>query len=152
PRESTRTPHEHSPLHHPTNATARRPHENANRFSFGQEWIEFAGSLEGVQIVAAAHVGLADEDLRHCPTAARFLLHLVAGAPVHEHVHLPDFRALLLKQCLGPDAVGTDWRCIDRDATHWFLGIIFLPIIWGFAADEQRAPESTPARTLRQRV
>ena len=43
--------------------------------------IEFAPSVKGVEIVAAAEMALADEDLRHRRAAARLLHHLRRGLP-----------------------------------------------------------------------
>src|SRR6476646_6357153 len=72
----------------------------------GEERLEAAGAVERDQVVAAADVGIADEDLRH-GVAAGELDHgrALGGALVDpDLVELLD--PALAQQRLGPDAVG----------------------------------------------
>src|SRR6266581_568156 len=81
-----------------------------------EERIEPAGAIEGIEFVAAADVGIADEDLRHGAPSGPFH-HLAAPDRLEIDADLVDSRdALALEQLLGADAIGADRRAIHEYA------------------------------------
>ena len=76
-----------------------------------QKRIELALAFERVEIVAAADMLVADEDLRHRACAVGLVFHFLAGVGIHEHVDFVERRALLLQKRLGAHA--------DRGKSAW---------------------------------
>src|SRR3954469_10403482 len=83
-------------------------------FLSAQQGVEFAGALESVQIVAAAHVGLADENLGDAASAAA-LLHLGALLRRGVDVDLLELDAFAGEQLAGAVAIGTPARGVHDD-------------------------------------
>src|SRR5215469_6843393 len=79
-----------------------------------QQLVEFAGVVQLSEILEAAHVPAADEDLRHGAPPA-LLHHLSALFRVHVHPHLGIGDVLRLQQRLGTYAEGADPGGIDGD-------------------------------------
>src|SRR5690606_10039386 len=82
--------------------------------SSGQQGVQLAGPLERVQVVEAADVGSADEDLRK-GRAARALHHLALLLHVHGGDDLGVVHALVAQQGLGARAIGTERLGVDDD-------------------------------------
>src|SRR3990167_1844598 len=77
-----------------------------------------AAAIQRHQVVAAADMGLADEDLRHRAAAGQ-RDHLLTLLRVEVDAHLVDGRhAALLQQGLGLDAVGADLGGVHADSVH----------------------------------
>jgi len=77
-----------------------------------------AGTIQRNQLVAAAYMGVADEDLRHGTATGQrdhvISLHRVQVDP--DFVNLLD--AALFEQALGTDAVGADLGRVHADSVH----------------------------------
>src|SRR5581483_516605 len=79
--------------------------------------IELAARVERLQLVRAADMDIADEDLRHClPAGALDELHPRVVVPAD--VDLFVLHVLLLQQALRADAVGAGFRGVDLDRFH----------------------------------
>src|SRR5580704_1077457 len=82
-----------------------------------QQWIELARFVERIEIVAAADVGGADENLRVCAAAASALDHLFADVPA-VHIDLVEAYTFAGEQVLGVGAIGAVLDGIDVDRGH----------------------------------
>src|SRR5260221_14597853 len=72
----------------------------------GEQRIELAGAVKGMQLVAATDMGFADPDLRH-GTPPAFLRHFGAAMRLQIDANLVySAYALVDEQALGGDAVG----------------------------------------------
>ena len=69
--------------------------------SIGEQGVELAFAIEGVQVVAAANVGVADPDLRYRHAAAGLLDQRLARFPVAADVDLFKSDTLLAQQPLA---------------------------------------------------
>src|SRR5687768_7130722 len=78
-----------------------------------QQWIELAVVLKGVEVVAAADMKRANENLRHGVPAIGALDHLSAQGAVARYVNLVKGHALLLEQRLGVEAKRAVRRGVD---------------------------------------
>src|ERR1700678_172179 len=107
----------HSPPHRRTNEAERR-RRGMPPSGVCQQRIEFAGLLEGIEIVASADIRLAHEYLRHGLAALRLRFHLGARVAVGEHVDFLDLGAFFLQELLGPNAIGADGRGVHSNALH----------------------------------
>jgi hypothetical protein len=63
----------------------------------GQQFVELSGSIQCCEIIIAAYVAFADEDLRHRAPSAAFGDHDVALPRVFVHFDLVDLDAFALK-------------------------------------------------------
>src|SRR6516225_2412004 len=79
-----------------------------------EQRIELARLVERVEIVAAADMGRADENLRESAAAACALDHLIADVPA-VHVDLVEAYTFLREQVLGVGAIGAVLDGIDVD-------------------------------------
>src|SRR5258707_1328993 len=80
-----------------------------------EQRIELAGFIEGVEIVAAADMGGADEDLRHRAASLGALDHGVAQLAIAADVEFGERYALFVEQFFRPLAVGAIRRGVDFD-------------------------------------
>ena len=78
-----------------------------------------ARTIEAHEIVVAAHVRLADEDLRHAATASRAQRHLLPRDRIGIDSNATDIRRAAAAQViLGLVAERAMLRAIDRDGIH----------------------------------
>src|SRR6478609_2965581 len=116
-----------------------------------QQRIEASGAVERHQLVAAADMPAADENLRHRGASARAADRLLALGGAMRRVDLAERHVLAAEQVHGARAVGTPWLSVDFDLGHRGL----LPVTEsGFGADRARCPQrrrrSAPCRTPSQ--
>src|SRR5579872_6548387 len=83
-----------------------------------QQRIELTGLVEGIEIVAAADMGRADEYLRKCAASVGARDHLLAFVPVGADVDLMKAYALTAEQFLGVEAIRAVANGIDIDSGH----------------------------------
>ncbi|VTZ26758.1 hypothetical protein MPC1_3800003 [Methylocella tundrae] len=86
----------------------------------GQELIELAVVVQLIEIVATADMPVAEEDLRDAG-AAGALRQFSAKLPVIIDRDFSEFEILFLQQRLGPVAIGTCRRGVDRDLRHGLI-------------------------------
>src|SRR5277367_3479071 len=86
--------------------------------NLGQQGIEPAGLVERIKVVAAAHMGGADEDLRKGILPVGALDHLLTDVPFAGGVNLLEAYALLGKQFLRGVAIGAVADGVDVDSSH----------------------------------
>src|SRR6185503_15166246 len=108
----------------------------------GEERIELAGRIELMQVVAAADMHCADEDLRNRIAAVRPFHHLAAQVPVSADVDLLEVDALAFQQGLGGVAIGAIPGGVDFDRRH--LRVYVVP---GGTYMVARGPATTRAKT-----
>src|SRR3954451_13534011 len=84
-----------------------------------QQWIELPLPLKLMQLVRAAHMGRADEDLRHGVAAGRTFDHLPPALRVAAYVVFGERYSLAGEQRLGGKAIGAVASGIDFDLRHW---------------------------------
>src|SRR5574343_528548 len=84
-----------------------------NRFGSGfEQGLQLAGRIEGMQIVTASHMGVADEDLRY-GTPLGFLHHSTPPLVIHVHTNLLDLGdAPRLEQFFAANAVRAHCRAV----------------------------------------
>jgi hypothetical protein len=82
-----------------------------------QEPVELAAAVEGIEVVAAADVALADEDLRHRRAAARLRQHFLPPARLARDLELGELDALLAEEFLGGEAIGAPGLGVDEMVT-----------------------------------
>ena len=80
--------------------------------------IACAALVQGDQVVAPPHVGVADEDLRHGSLAAALLDEQGAGRVIPGDVYLLEQDALGPEQVLGAGAVRAIGGGVDADGLH----------------------------------
>src|SRR6185436_8792731 len=90
-----------------------------------QQWVELALALQGMEIVAAADVALADPDLRHGAAAAGLLRHLGAQLGLQVDADLLDLRAFRQQQALGRLA-----ERARRGGVHQHTGLAQGPVLY----------------------
>src|SRR3569623_484781 len=88
----------------------------------GKQGIELARGIERVQVVGAADMHCADEDLRNRIAAVRPVHHLAAQGAVGADVDLMEVDALAFQQGLGGVAIGAVPGGVDFESGH-FTGI-----------------------------
>src|SRR3569833_269963 len=88
------------------------------RKNLTQKRVKLTGPFQGVKLVAAANMGIADEYLRHGAGAAAFGQHFIPRALVHEDIHFLEGRAFLGQQRFGAHAIRTDRRGVDTNRLH----------------------------------
>src|SRR5580704_15470674 len=84
----------------------------------GEQGVELAGFVKRIEIVAAADMGRADEDLRIGAPAARALDHFFAYVPVSTGVDLVEAYTLSRQQVLRILAIRAVANGIDVDRGH----------------------------------
>src|SRR5437868_3180415 len=83
-----------------------------------QQWVEPAGPIQRVQIVAATNMRRADENLRHGGAPVGALDHLAALLRIAAHVDLQELDPLAAEECLGGVAKAAKAGGIDFDLCH----------------------------------
>src|SRR5579863_5936748 len=83
-----------------------------------KQWIELAGLVEGVEIVAAADMDRADENLRISAASISARDHLFAFFPVSADVDLMKAYTFTGEQFLRVEAIGAVANGIDVDCGH----------------------------------
>ena len=86
--------------------------------SGSQQRIELAGALEGMQVIATAHVLAVDEGLGHAAAAAALGGHGGAGRLIAIDGELGVADALAIEQGLGPHAEGAGAPGVDLHGCH----------------------------------
>src|SRR5215467_257623 len=84
----------------------------------GKQRVELAGAVERVQLVGAAHMRCADEDLRHGHASIGALDHSAATPWVAADVDLHECDSLAGEQRLGGLAIAAIAGGIDFDLCH----------------------------------
>src|SRR5438034_11393056 len=92
--------------------------ERARFGSCPDQIVEVTGALEGDQVIAAADMMLADEDLRNRGAAISALDHLLANLAAIIDRDLAILHALLLEQRLSAPAVRAEGLGINLDRRH----------------------------------
>src|SRR5690348_11070800 len=96
----------------------RRSAPGLSRAGQGQERLEAAAAVQRDELVAAADVDVADEDLRHRP-AVRKADHLLALVGVEVDADLVDLLdAALLEKRLRPQTIRARRRAVHLDGLH----------------------------------
>src|SRR5690349_11049336 len=83
-----------------------------------EQGIQLAAGIECMQVVRAADMAVADEDLRYGAAAAGPLTHGAAQLRLAVDIDLLKSRALLLQERLGGGAVGAPAGGVERDLRH----------------------------------
>jgi hypothetical protein len=95
----------------------------------GEQWQEFARVVKGNEVIAAADVRLADEDLGHRAPAG-FFHHFGAPRGVEVDPHFLDIcHATRTQQLLGANAVGANCGRVHQDVRH--DAHFFVPFLIG---------------------
>src|SRR5664280_2249093 len=106
--------------------------------------IELARSVEGVQLVAAADMGFADENLRKGRARAGAIPHLLTKRRIGGDVEFSERRLLARQKRLGGAAIAAARTGIDLDGSGHVALSRRCPIIWWLYGRPQ--PGRTPAR------
>jgi hypothetical protein len=80
----------------------------------GEQQLEFAGTVQRDHVVVAAHMGFADEDLRHAG-AVGLGYHLLALLEIQVDAHLGPDLSLALQKVLGSHAVRANGGGVEGD-------------------------------------
>src|SRR5579863_3278706 len=126
-----------------------RPPRSCALSFLGEQRVELAAFLERVELVAAADMRCADEDLRDRGASVGARDHLLAHLRIRRDVDLAEFHALAREQLLCPMAIGAILLRIDFDRSHNDALILseaylYQTLIWTSAPDRQ--PWRRPAR------
>src|SRR5580704_304207 len=83
-----------------------------------EQWIELSGFVERIEIIAAAHMGFADENLRKGAAAVCALDHLLPYVPIPAGIDLMKDHSLPGEQFFRLLAIGTVSDSINFDCGH----------------------------------
>ena len=104
----------------------QQPQVDINLAVGAEQGHQLATAVQCHQVIVAAHVGVADVDLRH-RAAAGDLHHVAARGGVGVDADLLDLlHALGLEDLLGPDAVGADGGGVHLHGLHGEPSSFFL--------------------------
>jgi hypothetical protein len=95
----------------------------------GQQRVKRPGVVERVNVITAADMLAADENLGNSPAAIGAACHRLAQAGVVANVDFLESHALLGQEPLGGDAIGTSLGRIDLNRFHernpWAIGRLY---------------------------